>query len=795
MQRVTLDIRGMHCGSCVAHLEGALRKASGVSDASVNLATNSAGVEFDPAATDVEALRGVVRRAGYEAVLPGSGADSTGTRLSTPVQPAQPAGSRAQPPGTGRDAETDLVNLWGWRALGAVLLAAPVALLGMTGMAGMAGMAGMGMGQPGHGPLGLDPAWSAYVQLGLTSLLMVWIGRLFAWPAALAARHGRATMDTLIALGAGVAYAFSVHQMLTQPPTLGATDAGAPGASGPHVYFESAAVILALVTVGKWLEARSGAAARGAMTALLELRPPMAIIEGQSGGQSQGQPNERELPAAQVQAGDVVVLRPGARAPVDGVVISGASSMDESMLTGESLPVDKGPGDRVYEGALNTSGRLRFRATGVGEASVLAQIVRLVAEAQAAKSGAQRLADRVAGVFVPVVLVLALATLGAWWSLATDGWARGVFACVAVLIVACPCALGLATPMAVMVGTALGARRGILIRDIRAIEQAGRLDTVVLDKTGTLTTGVAQVTDLVTDPAGISDEELLRLAASVESASEHPLARSIVRAAAARQGMAPLGLPQQFRAEPGSGVVATVEGVEVRVARAAPENLPEPFASAAIRLAAAGRTVVVVSEDGRARGLIALADTPRPEAKGVVESLRRLGVDVVMLTGDHEAAARAVAAEVGITEVVAGVRPSGKAEAIAGLRRGGRGGEGRGGGRRVAMVGDGVNDAPALAAADLGVAMGGGSDVAKQAGGIVLVGGSLAALPAAIRLSRAMRRRIRFGLAWAFAYNVVLIPLAAAGWLDPMLAGLAMSLSSVSVIANALLLKRARLDD
>jgi Cu+-exporting ATPase len=602
---------------------------------------------------------------------------------------------------------------------------------------------------------------SGVAQLALTTVLLAVIGRAFYRGAITAARHGRADMDSLVALGTSAAWAYSLYTLL---------------AGARHLYFDTAAVILALIAVGKWMEARARGRARGALTAKLELRPAMAsIVRGES---------VEEVPVSEVTPGDTVLVRPGGKVPVDGEVTEGTSALDESMVTGESMPVEKGPGARVVGGTVNQTGSLRYRATRVGAESLLGQIVELVDRAQASKADIQRLADRVAGVFVPLVLVVAVITL-LGWGIAGD-WPGGVRAMIAVLIVACPCALGLAVPTAIMVGTAMGARRGILIKDAAVLERVGSLGAVVIDKTGTLTQGRPEVVAAVVYEG--TDEELLRLAAAVERESEHPLGRAIVRAAGKR-GMA---LPEVsgFASQTGGGVWGVVAGRSVSVGKPAEEeDRPELR-----ELYAHGWTVVVVrvGEAGggpearptgsqRPIGLIAIADPVTAGAREAVASLQARGLRVVLMTGDNAATAAAIGKETGISEVIAGVLPQDKEAKVRELRGSLRKG--------VAMVGDGINDAPALAAADVGIAMGTGTDIAKEAGDIVLVSGELALVPRAISLSRAMMGRIRLGLFWAFVYNVVLVPVAALGLLHPMLAAGAMAFSSVSVVLNALSLR------
>jgi Cu+-exporting ATPase len=825
MPSVTLEIRGMHCGSCVDHVERTLRKAPGVTDASVNLLTGRAEVRWTPPPTPGEvgpasagssagatgehevmtaALVRAVERAGYSARV-----------IDNPAAPApetNPTGQTGQTGGAGLTVQVGLVDQAGSTQAGAGALAEPsgAGVCGAVGEPAFSGATGRASAVVGASasPLGAEQAheaaawraravggvvlaglvmagmvwdarWSVLGQWALATVSLAWIGRAFAVGAWAALRNGRATMDTLIILGSGVAYGASAWAAV-QGGGLGASEGGAAhGAShGLHhsVYFDTTSAILAFVALGKWMEARARWNAASALGALLDLRPPAAEVE--RGGQLV------TAPLGSLSVGEVVLVRPGARVPVDGRVVDGRSSVDESMVTGEPLPVEKSAGDAVVGGTQNMQGLLRVRAERLGADSLLERVVALVERAQTGKAAVQRLADRLAGVFVPVVLVVALGALLAW-GLWAGRWDEGLRALVAVLIVACPCALGLAVPTAVMVGCATAARRGILIKDGASIERAARIDTVLLDKTGTLTMGEPGVVAVGSLVGGVGEDEVLRLAASVEQGSEHPIGRAIVREARAR------GLPtspvEGFRADAGAGVSGVVEGVELVVRRAGPE-LGEVAWSQVRALEERGCGVVSVREGAGAgstvRGWIALQDRVRPEAAGVVRSLASSGYRVVMVTGDQSGPARAVARGLGIEEVIAGVLPADKAGVVSARRARGE---------KVAMVGDGINDAPALAEADLGIAMGQGTDIAKHAGQIVLLGGDLSALPAALKLGRAMVRTIRAGLFWALAYNAVLIPVAAMGWLHPVLAAGAMSLSSVSVVANALRLRRVRL--
>ncbi len=597
--------------------------------------------------------------------------------------------------------------------------------------------------------------------LALTAVVVLWGGWPFHRAAWTGLRHRAATMDTLISLGTLAALGWSAAVVLV------------PAASGEDVYLEVAAVVTTFLLAGRYLEARAKRRAGAALTALLELGAKEASL-------LDGDGRERRVPAAGLRPGDRFLVRPGERIATDGVVEAGSSAVDASLLTGESMPVEVGPGDAVTGATINAGGRLEVRATRVGSDTALSRIARLVTEAQSGKAPAQRLADRVSAVFVPVVIALAVATLVAW--LAAGGGAAAAFtAAVSVLIIACPCALGLATPTALLVGTGRGAQLGILIRGPEVLESTRRIDTVVLDKTGTVTAGEMSLLDVVVAEGG-DRREALRLAGGLEEASEHPVGRAV--AAAARAEAGPLPSPQGFANREGLGVEGEVEGRAVVVGR--PEavgraGLDPPLGDALRRARASGRTAVAVAWDGRTRALLVVADAVRPDSAGAVRELRGLGLRPILLTGDSRPAALAVAREVGIDEVVAEVLPSQKAAAVERLQ---------GEGRAVAMVGDGVNDAPALARADLGIAVGTGTDVAIEASDITLVAGGLRGVADAIRLSRRTLRTIRGNLFWAFAYNVAALPLAALGYLSPLVAGAAMALSSLFVVGNSLRLRR-----
>ena len=723
--QTTLNVTGMHCASCVNHVERNLRRLPGVTDAAVNLAMERATVEHDPATASRDQLIEAVREAGYEA---------------QPVDDTDPHHHHH---------DTELTTPDHRRLIACAIIAIPVVVLGMTRM---------------------DNA-SAWIQLLLASPIQIILGLPFYRGAWNGLKHGRADMDSLVALGTTVAYGYSLVVTVT---------------GGHLVYFDTAVVILVLIGLGKWLENRARGSAAAAIRGLVNLQPPQATVVRNG--------REFTIPVGDVERGDTVIVRPGQRLPVDGDVLDGASAVDQSMVTGESLPIEITQGDHVFAGSVNQTGSFRFTATATGADTLLAHVVDLVQQAQASKADVQRLADRVAGVFVPVVLVIAaLSLLG--WGLGSGNWIFAMTTMVAVLIIACPCALGLATPTAIMVGTGLGARRGILIKDAAAFERAGSLTDVVLDKTGTLTMGRPAVTDVAPIDEQWSPDELLRLAASVEARSEHPLGRSVVRAATERDLHPPE--PTQFESITAGGVRGQVEGRTVVVGRL--PTLREQGVADVDRLVAerdrlegTSKTVVGVAIDGQPVGLIGFADELRPEAPRVIEQLHQMGLRTLLLSGDRQIAADAVGQRLGIDQVIAEVLPDQKQAKVRELQQQGR---------VVAMVGDGINDAPALAAADVGIAMGaagtdtpqrgpaGGTDIAAHAGHIVLMASGILRLPEAIRLSRATMRRIYIGLFWAFVYNLLLIPLAVAGLLHPMFAAAAMAFSSVSVVLNALWLR------
>ncbi|HEX8500329.1 MAG TPA: heavy metal translocating P-type ATPase [Pyrinomonadaceae bacterium] len=749
--RVELPLTGMTCAACARRIERRLQKAEGVSAASVNFATERASVEYDPARTGLRRLVRVVEDVGYGvSELPASDSgDGVGG-----AEPARSAERR------------DLRR----RFTLAALLSLPLLALSMS-----------------HGAVeAFEAARVNWLQLALAAPVVLYCGAPFFRNAWAALRHGAADMNTLIATGTGAAFGYSA--VATAAPRLVAAAGGghAHGGAAP-VYFEAAAVIVALILLGRLLEARARGRTGEAVRRLAGLQPRTARVVRDDG-------SHEDVPAEHLAPGDLVLVRPGERVPTDGVVTEGRPALDESMLTGESMPVEKAPGDEVFGATVNRAGVFRFRATRVGRDTVLRQIVRMVEEAQGRRAPVARLADVVSGYFTPAIILIAALTFVVWFAVSPPGarLSTALVRAVSVLIVACPCALGLATPTAVMVGTGRGAEAGVLFRGGEALEAAQKVRTVVLDKTGTVTAGEPGVDDFHA-AEGFDADETLRLAASVERASEHPLGDALVRHASALA--LTLKEVEGFESFAGRGVEGLVGGRRVTVggAKLLRERGVEPgrLEGRAAALAAEGKTPVYVALDGRAAGLFAVADRVRPESEETIAALKALGIEVLMLTGDDRRTAETVARAVGIERVLAEVLPEGKAEAVRGLQAEGK---------TVAMVGDGVNDAPALAQADVGIALGTGSGVAVEAADVTLVGGSLRGVPAALALSRRTMRVIRQNLFWAFAYNVVGVPLAAGafypltGWtLTPVFASAAMALSSVSVVANSLRLRRARL--
>jgi Cu+-exporting ATPase len=783
LANIVLPIEGMTCATCAGRVESALSKLPGVS-AQMNLAGEQAHIAYDPRLAKPADLVRAVEAAGYDvpsthyrlsvegmtcatcvgrvekALLSAPGISKAEVNLVTETADVEGVGVRAvdligavEDAGYGarlltddadRNAEADARDAArrraeGWRVVAAITLAAPLTLP-MFGI-----------------PL---PGW---VQLLLATPVQFVLGARFYVAAWKAVRAGSGNMDLLVALGTSAAYFFSLW-LLTQP-------------HAHHFYFEAATVVIALVLLGKWLETRAKRSTTLAIRSLMALRPENARVERNGA--------EIEVPVSAVSVGDIVVMRPGERAPVDGRIIEGKSAVDESLITGESLPVEKHAGDKIIGGSINGSGLLRVETTAVGAQSALARIIALVESAQAKKAPVQKLVDRVSAVFVPIVLLVAGITL-IGWSLAGD-FAGGLIAAVSVMVIACPCALGLATPTAFMVGTGVAARAGILIRDAQALEHGRNVDAVILDKTGTLTEGKPAVTDIIA-LAHLSEHELLRLAAAAQQGSEHPLAHAILTRYGENAQATPLPRVEEFQSHTGRGLTAKVDNrllaIGNRRLMGEYDIDASPLEARAAELETHGRTVMWIGErtqPPRLLGVIGVADPIKPHAARAVQRLIAAGITPYLITGDNERTAAYVARLVGVERVFAGVLPEGKAAAVEGLRKEGR---------HVAMVGDGVNDAPALAAADVGIAMGAGADVAMNTAGVTLMRSDPLLIADAIDISRATYAKIRQGLFWAFVYNVVGIPIAAFGYLDPVYAGAAMALSSFSVVANALLLRR-----
>jgi len=755
---IELPITGMTCASCVRNVERAVAKKPGVLEVSVNLATEKATVQYLP---------NVVRRGDLIKAIEGAGYGVLDLSNAEAPEDAERAA---------RQAEID-------RQQRMVLIGAaftiPLFLLSMARdlyMASFAGadMSGMVMSGGAAGP---TPAlnwllWTGwpFVFFLLATPVQLIVGRQYTVGAWKAARNGTTGMDTLIALGSWAAYLYSIVVLLGIVFNVGEV--------GAHVYFETAAVILTLITLGKLLEARAKGRTSEAIKKLMGLAPNTATLL-QAG-------EEVEVAIDDVVIGDLLLVRPGERFPVDGIVTEGRSSVDESMLTGESLPVSKETGSEVIGATINKQGRLVVEARRVGAETALAQIVRLVEQAQGSKAPIQRVADQVSGVFVPVVLGLAALTFLGWLLIGQVGFTVALVNAVAVLVIACPCALGLATPTAIMVGTGRGAEMGILFKNSEALESAKRLQVVALDKTGTITRGEPSVTDVIALD-GISESDLLRLTAIAERGSEHPLGQAVVAAAQARN--LALTQPQSFEAESGRGVRATVDGHAVwvgspRFIREQGHDLNE-LNDQIEALQSRGRTVVLTLVDGALSGILGIADTVKEGSREAVAALRAQGLEVVMITGDNERTAQAIAREVGIDRVLAEVLPSQKVEMVKKLQ---------GEGKRVAMVGDGINDAPALAQADVGIAIGTGTDIAIEASDVTLVSGDLRGVARAISLSRSTMRTIYQNLFWAFIYNIILIPVAMAGALIPMLAAGAMATSSIFVVSNSLRLRGRKVE-
>jgi Cu+-exporting ATPase len=764
---IELPVSGMTCASCQARVQRTLEKQEGVADATVNLLMEKATVTYDPAVTGPDALITAIRRTGYDASLP--------ARTRSPLEAV-----------TSEDAEREeRYRALRKRALIALTLGAVIMLVSSPLMSHSHDPLSAWLARIFDAPLRvampflytIDRSVLLGASLVLTTIVVLWAGREFYTRGWAAVRHGGADMNTLIAVGTGAAFVYSIAA--TFAPGL-FTSSGV----APDVYYEAVALIIALVLLGRMLEARATRQTAHALRALVALQPPTARVMRGS--------EPVELPIEDIHPGETILVRPGERLPTDGVLRDGAAVVDESMVTGESIPVDKRPGDSLIGASMNRGGAFSYRATTLGADSVLARIVRLMREAQGTRAPTQQLADRVSAVFVPVVVALAVVTFIVWYFAAdVSPVPRALHAAITVLIIACPCAMGLAVPTAVMVATGKGAELGALFKGASALERLDDIDTVVLDKTGTVTEGMPRVTDVAALPP-FSDDELLDLAAAVERGSEHPLAAAIVSASLERGTAARMG--ESISAAAGRGATGVVDGRAVTVGNAAfmAEWAVDTtrLASRAAALAGEGKTIAFVAVDGAVAGVIGIRDVIRATTREAVSRFRSRGLDVVMLTGDSAAVARAVARDAGIDTTIADVRPEGKVDAIAALQNDGR---------RVLMIGDGINDAPALARADVGMAMGSGTDVAIAAADVTLMRPDLRVVGRAIELSRRTRATMRQNLFWAFVYNVLGIPIAAGVLypsfgilLSPVIASAAMALSDVFVVGNSLRLRRFR---
>jgi P-type Cu+ transporter len=747
LTKLMLPVEGMTCASCVARVEKTLKKIDGVEIANVNLATEAVALSFDPKKTSLDVLANAVERAGYKLLLPQEPPEGSSSQTLIPSE----GNLENRQEKSFRQLQLDFIF--------SLALAVPIMLVNMLSMTSWFMT---------HIPLSMDEVNK--ILLLLTMPVMIISGKRFFIPAWRLARHFSSDMNTLVALGTGTAFLYSAFVVLF-PQWL------PPGVNGNDVYFDSAAMIIALILMGKTLEARAKYKTTEEIQALFKIQPKTARVIHEN--------LEREVPVTDVLAGDIVVVRPGERIPVDGVIVKGASSIDEAMLTGESLPVEKHEGDTVVGATMNTNGSFEYRATAVGANTVFAHIIKLVEEAQGSKAPIQYLADKIASIFVPIVIVVALGAFGVWYAIIGIGFASALINSIAVLVIACPCALGLATPTAIMVGTGKGATVGVLIKNAESLERACSIQTIVFDKTGTITQGKPSVTDIRI--LGSADENtLLSIIASVENKSEHPLSAAIVDAAKNRS-ISLLDV-HAFTSKTGYGVVGIVNGRNVVVGSehmmkdlSIDVTIAETYIA---EFSEQGKTSVLAAVDGAVAGILAVADTLNPTSRKTVDELRQMGLEVVMLTGDTPGTAKAIAVQVGIERIFSKVLPDEKYAKVKALQSEGK---------MVAMVGDGINDAPALAQADVSIAMGSGADVAMETADVTLMKSDLHGVVQAIRLSRSTMRTIKQNLFWAFIYNIIGIPLAALGLLNPMFAAGAMAFSSVSVVTNSLRLKGTKL--
>lgn len=729
MDKTELGLKGMSCAACASRIEKALSKAPGVYKATVNLATETATVEYNSSETSLKNLIRVVKDTGYDAF------EKTEVNVDREKE----------------ERETEIRNLRRLVIISA-LLSAPLLLSMFLNL----------MGKPG------GILYNPWFQVIVSAPVQFIIGARYYKGAYHALKSGGANMDVLVAMGTSAAFFYSLYNVFTVPAEM----------IHHHLYFEASAVVITLISFGKYLEAVAKGRTSEAIKKLMGLAPKTARVIRNG--------NEREIPIEEVEVGDIVVVRPGEKVPVDGTIIDGYSSVDESMLTGESIPVEKKFGDEVVGATINKTGTFKFEATKVGRDTVLSQIVKMVEEAQGSKAPIQKLADQISGVFVPAVILIAAITFVVWYFI-FDNFTAGLINAVSVLVIACPCSLGLATPTSVMVGTGKGAENGVLIKGGEHLERAHKIQAIVLDKTGTITKGEPEVTDVISE-GDLTPEEVLALAATAEKNSEHPLGEAIVNKA--KQKEMSLTDAEKFEAIPGHGIFAKISGQEVYLGNRRlmkSKNIKiQDIEELLEKLEDEGKTAMIMAIGNKIQGVIAVADTVKDHSKKAINELKQMGIEVWMITGDNERTAKAIANQVGIKHVLAEVLPEHKAKEVEKLKRQGK---------ITAMVGDGINDAPALAAADVGIAIGTGTDVAMEASDITLMSGDLRGIVTAIKLSRATMRNIKQNLFWAFIYNTIGIPFAALGFLSPAIAGAAMAFSSVSVVTNALRLKKYKAEN